>query len=106
MAKSLAAGASDCVMIDVTKIGGVTGWLRASALADAAGTPASSHIFPEISAHLLAVTPARHWLEYLDFAGPLLRTPLELRDGRAVAASRPGLGLDWNEEVVERLLAV
>jgi mandelate racemase len=106
MAKSLAAGASDCVMIDVTKIGGVTGWLRASALADAAGTPASSHIFPEISAHLLAVTPTRHWLEHLDFAGPVLRTPVELRDGRLAAATGPGIGLDWNEEAVERLLAV
>jgi len=66
----------------------------------------SSHIFPEISAHLPAVTPARHWLEYLDFAGPLLRTPLVLRDGGAVAASPQGIGLDWNEEVVERLPAV
>lgn len=105
MAKSLAAGASDYVMIDVTKIGGVTGWLRAAALAGAAGTPASSHIFPEISAHLLAVTPTRHWLEYLDFAGPVLRTPLQLDGGRAVASSGPGIGLDWNEEAVERLLA-
>ena len=104
MAKSLAAGASDYVMIDVTKIGGVTGWLRAMALAGAAGTPASSHIFPEMSAHLLAVTPTRHWLEYLDFAGPLLRTPLELEGGRAVPSSHPGLGLDWNEEAVERFL--
>jgi mandelate racemase len=106
MAKSLAAGASDYVMIDVTKIGGVTGWLRAAALAEAAGTPASSHIFPEISAHLLAVTPTRHWLEYLDFAGPVLRAPLEVRDGRVAAATDPGAGLDWNEEAVERLLAV
>ncbi|MHB8730224.1 MAG: enolase C-terminal domain-like protein [bacterium] len=106
MAKSLAAGASDVVMLDVTKIGGVTGWLRAAALAEAAGLPASSHIFPEISAHLLAATPTRHRLEYLDFAGPLLRTPLEFRDGCAVPAAGPGIGLDWNEEAVERLLAV
>lgn len=104
MAKSLAAGASDCVMIDVTKIGGVTGWVRAAALAGAAGTPASSHIFPEMSTHLLAVTPTRHWLEYLDFAGPVLRSPLEIHGGRAVASEHPGIGLDWNEEAVERLL--
>ncbi|HEV2281811.1 MAG TPA: enolase C-terminal domain-like protein [bacterium] len=105
MAKSLTAGASDVVMIDVTKIGGVSGWLRGAALAEAAGMPASSHIFPEISAHLLAATPTRHWLEYLDFAGPLLRTPLELRDGRLATGTGPGIGLDWDEEAVERLLA-
>ncbi|MBI3302147.1 MAG: hypothetical protein HYZ72_08750 [Deltaproteobacteria bacterium] len=53
MAKSLAAGASDYVMPDAMKIGGVTGWLRAAALAELAGLPISSHLFPEISAHLL-----------------------------------------------------
>ena len=44
-------------------------------------------------------------LEHLDFAGPVLRRPLEIRDGRAVASSDPGIGLDWNEGAVERMLA-
>ena len=43
------AGASDLVMPDVMKIGGVTGWLRAAALAQTHGIRMSSHIFPEIS---------------------------------------------------------
>ncbi|MBK6629908.1 MAG: hypothetical protein IPG33_02050 [Betaproteobacteria bacterium] len=43
MAKSLAAGASDYAMPEAMKIGGVTGWLQAAALAQAAGTPVSSH---------------------------------------------------------------
>ena len=49
--------ASDLVMPDVQQMGGVTGWLRAAALAHAAGVPCSSHLFIEASAHLLAVTP-------------------------------------------------
>lgn len=57
MAKSVEAGASGYGMADAAKIGGVTGWLRAAALAESAGLPLSSHLSPEISAHLLAVTP-------------------------------------------------
>jgi mandelate racemase len=104
MAKSLAAGASDHVMLDVMKLGGVTGWLRAAALADAAGLPASSHAFPEFSAHLLGVTPTGLWLEYLDHAGPILTEPLPIRDGAALIPDRPGSGLDWDEAAVQRAL--
>src|SRR5688500_8657948 len=54
MAKSLAAGASDYVMVDLMKIGGISGWLRAAALAEPSGVRLSSHLFPEVSAHLMA----------------------------------------------------
>ncbi len=64
------------------KIGGVTGWLRAAALAEAAGVPLSSHLFPTLSAHLLAVVPTSHWLEYVDWANPILEEPLGVEDGR------------------------
>ena len=104
MAKSLAAGASDLVMPDAMKIGGITGWLRAAALAEATGLPLSSHLFPEISAHLMAVTPTAHWLEYVEFSNPVLETPLEIRDGHAIIPDRPGIGLSWNEGAVERFL--
>ena len=88
-------------MLDVMKIGGVTGWLRAMAQAEAAALPVSSHIFVEASAHLLAVTPTAHWLEVLDTAAALLREPSAVVDGK-VAPRGPGLGLEWNEREVER----
>jgi len=102
MAKSLTAGACDLAMPDAMKIGGVTGWLRAAALAEVQGMPMSSHLFPEISAHLLAVTPTAHWLEYVDWAEPILRTPLRIEQGRAVIADAPGSGIEWDEEKVQR----
>ena len=104
MARSIAARACRLAMPDVMKIGGVTGWLRAAALAQAAGLPVSSHIFPEISAHLLAVTPTADWLEYLDFARPLLKEPVRVVNGYVTASSRPGSGIEWNEEAVSRCL--
>jgi mandelate racemase len=105
MAKSVAAHASDYVMLDVMKLGGVTGWLRAAALAESAGLLASSHTFPEFSAHLLGVTPTCHWLEYLDHAGPILNEPICIKDGYAVTPDRPGSGLEWNEDALEQWLA-
>ena len=89
MAKAIAAGASDHAMPDIMKIGGVTGWLRAAALAEAASLPVSSHIFIEASAHVLPVTPTALYLEYLDSAGAILATPL--RGGRRHGhRARPG----------------
>jgi len=105
MAKSLAVGASDLGMPDAMKIGGVTGWLRAAALAEAAGLPISSHLFPEISAHLLAVSPTAHWLEYVDWAEPILQEPLRVAGGYATAPEAPGCGIAWDEAGVQRHLA-
>jgi mandelate racemase len=102
MAKSVEAGASDYAMPDAMKIGGVTGWLRAAALAESAGLPLSSHLFPEISAHLLAVSPTSHWLEYVDWANPILEEPLRVEDGYASVPDLPGIGLSWDEEAVRR----
>ena len=104
MAKSLQAQASDFAMPDLMKIGGVTGWLRAAALADAAGLPVSSHLFVEVSAHLLAVTPTSDRLEHLDLAGPILEEPLEIEEGYAVIPATPGNGIEWDEASVERYL--
>ena len=64
----------------------------------------SSHLFPEVSAHLLAVTPTAHWLEYVDWAAPILQQPLRINDGRAEIPDRPGNGLEWNEDAVRRFL--
>jgi mandelate racemase len=102
MARSIAAGASDFGMPDAMKIGGVTGWLWAAGLAQAAGLPLSSHIFPEFSAHLLAVTPTRHWLEYLDVASAVLQEPVKVKDGHVLVPDVPGVGLEWDEDAVRR----
>ncbi len=102
MELALSLKACDLVMPDPQQIGGVTGWLRAAALAQAAGVPCSSHIFIEVSAHLLTVTPTCHYLEYLDVAAPVLAEPLRPVDGMIQASARPGIGLQWNEEAVKR----
>jgi mandelate racemase len=105
MAQALAAGACDYVMPDAERIGGVTGWLRAAALAQGAGAEMSSHLFPEVSAHLLAVTPTCHWLEYVDWADAILAEPARLEDGKLIVADRPGSGIAWDEAAIKRYAA-
>lgn len=100
LAAALEAGACDLVMPDLMRIGGVTGWMRAAAIAGAAGIPVSSHLYPEVTAHLLRVTETAHWLEWQDWADPLLARPYELRSGRLHIPDVPGTGIEWNEEAV------
>jgi len=102
MERALAAGACDYVMPDLERIGGVTGWQRASGLAYANGVQMSSHLYPEVSAHLLAATPTAHWLEYVDWANAVLEQPLRIIDGMALPPDRPGNGLSWNREAVAK----
>jgi mandelate racemase len=99
------AGAGDYVMPDMMRIGGVTGWLRASAIAGAAGIPMSTHLYPEIAAHLMRVTESAHWLEWQDWADPILRDPFEVREGQLIVPERPGQGIEWNEQAVARYSA-
>jgi len=104
MAQALAAGACDYVMPDAQRIGGVSGWVRAAALAQAAGIEMSSHLFPEASCQLLAATPTCHWLEYVDWADPVLEEPVRLKKGHVVIPERPGFGMHWNERAVKQYL--
>ena len=99
---ALAAQASDLVMPDLERIGGVTGWRRAAELAAANRMPMSSHLYPEFNAHLLAATPTAHWLEYVDWADKIVTEPLKIEDGHAVVPQRPGSGVTWNAAAVER----
>ena len=105
MAACLAAGACDLGMPDAMKIGGASGWLQAAALAEAAGLSVSTHLFPEVGVHLMAAAPTRHWLEYVDWASPVLAEPVVVRDGKVTVPDRSGTGIEWDEAAVARCLA-
>jgi mandelate racemase len=105
MRQAIAAGASDYMMPDVMKIGGVTGWLRAAALATPHGIRLSNHLWPEISAQLLAVTPTAHWLEYADWWNVVVKDPLVVSDGFATDfGAAPGSGVEWNDAAIASFL--
>lgn len=100
MHKALQKKACDLVMPDFMRIGGVTGWLRAAAIAGAAGIPVSTHLYPEVGAHVMRVTETAHWLEWQDWADPILQRPYVIKGGQLHIPDTPGVGLEWNEDVV------
>jgi mandelate racemase len=102
---AIEAQASDYVMFDVMKIGGVTGWMRAASLAETHGMPVSSHLWPEISAQLLCVTATAHRLEYTDWWNTIVSSPLRIEHGMAIPENVPGSGVEWNEEGISRCTA-
>ena len=102
MQLALQADASDYVMPDVMKIGGVSGWMKAVSLAESAGKPVSSHLWPEVSAHLLAAGSLSHRLEYVDWWNAILETPLRIEDGKAaIDVEIAGSGISWNTSNVD-----
>jgi mandelate racemase len=100
--EAIQAGAGDYLMPDLMRIGGVTGWLRAAAIAGAAGIQMSSHLYPEFASHLLRVAETGHWLEWQDWAHPVLAQPFGLENGHLLIPDVPGAGLEWDEAAVRR----
>ena len=102
--RAIAIGALDFAMPDACLIGGVTGWLQAAAVAHVHDIPMSSHLYPEFSRHLLAATPTAHWLEFVDWASPVIADPAKVIDGQIIAPDRPGAGIEWDEDAIARYL--
>jgi mandelate racemase len=103
--QALEMRAGDYVMPDLMRIGGVSGWLRAVPIAAAAGIQVSTHLYPEVAAHLMRVTETAHWLEWQDWGEPIVAEPFEVKNGHVVVPNRPGSGLAWNEAAVRRYRA-
>ena len=103
--KAIQSKACDFVMPDFMRIGGVTGWMRAAAIAGTAGLPTSTHLYPEVAAHVMRATETAHWLEWQDWADPILQQPYLIKDGLLHIPEVPGVGLEWDEKAVAANLA-
>ncbi len=100
----VAAKAAKVLMADMQRAGGVTGWIRIAALADAARMPLSSHILPELNVQLVASAPTGMYLEHLTWGEDLFRERLEMVNGAIKVPEAPGFGLSWNEERIRHSL--
>ena len=98
--------AADILMADVERVGGVTGWMRTAALAEAWNKPLCSHLFPEVSIHLLAASPTACFLEHMPWGSELFQERLEMLDGNILVPTRPGHGFSWDEAAIRRFMAL
>ncbi|UQA90665.1 enolase C-terminal domain-like protein [Streptomyces halobius] len=103
----LTAGAVDCLQADVTRCGGITIWLRAAAVAEAAGVQISGHCAQHVQAHAAAAVPNLRHLEWFHdhariedmlFDGVLDPTGGHLTPG---ADGAPGHGLTLRTDPAE-----
>jgi mandelate racemase len=102
LAAAIRQRACDYVMPDMMRIGGISGWLRAAPIAAEAGIKVSAHLYPEVAAHLLRVTEMAHWLEWVDWANPVLASPFKVTGGMVQIPDTPGCGIEWDEKAIAR----
>ncbi len=95
-------GALDVLQPDVTRLGGLTAFLKVAALAEEAHLPVSPHLLPEVGVHLACGLPVVTSVEYMPWLFPLYLEPPRLENGRLVPPPRSGLGLEINPDAVAR----
>jgi L-alanine-DL-glutamate epimerase-like enolase superfamily enzyme len=96
------ARAVDMPMPDLSRLAGITPYLKVAHLAEAFGLPLACHLQPEISAHVVAAVPNGLIVEYVPWAEQLFHGCPTLEDGDLVLSERPGHGLELNLDFVQR----
>jgi L-talarate/galactarate dehydratase len=96
-------GAADIVMIDIRRVGGITEWMKVAGMVDAHKRLVVPHQFPEIHQHLIAAIPNGHMVQHTNVSTNLFQDPLRVADGYLVMPEKPGLGLELDKELVEKL---
>ena len=99
--------AASILQPDAAVCGGITEWRKIAALADINHLPVAPHWFADLHIHLVAATPNAIWVEFFTDSKifnftRLLNKSVEMRHGELVLPQEPGLGIEFDEEVIER----
>ena len=92
----LAQGAASVIQADVARIGGITPWLKAAALAEAFSVPVCPHFLMELHVSLVCAVPNAPTLEYIPQLDAITTSRLDIREGRAHPPEAAGLGIEWD----------
>jgi L-alanine-DL-glutamate epimerase-like enolase superfamily enzyme len=102
----VAAGAVTYPEPDVTNCGGVTPFMKIAHLAEAFNLPVTSHGAHDVTVHLLAACPNRSYLEAHGFGlERYIAEPLQIQEGFALAPDRPGHGIAFDWQGLEKIKA-
>jgi L-alanine-DL-glutamate epimerase-like enolase superfamily enzyme len=94
-------GACSIVQVDVARIGGITPWLKVAHAAEAFDIPVCPHFLMELHVSLVCAVQNGKYVEYIPQLDQLTTKGMEIRDGRAIAPSDPGIGISWDWQAVE-----
>lgn len=95
--------ACSIVQVDVGRIGGITPWLKVAHMAEAFNIAVCPHFLMELHVSLCAAVPNARWVEYIPQLDDLTAERMQIRDGRAIPSSKPGLGIDWDFDAFESM---
>ena len=90
--------AADYLMPDAPRVGGITPFLKIAAQAEHAGLMLGPHFAMELHVHLGAAYPTEPWVEHFDWLEPLFNERLEIKAGRMLVPTRPGLGVSLSDQ--------
>lgn len=95
--------ACSIVQVDVGRIGGITPWLKVAHMAEAFNIAVCPHFLMELHVGLCAAIPNGRWVEYIPQLDELTTERMTIRDGKAIPSSKPGLGIAWDLDAIERM---
>jgi L-talarate/galactarate dehydratase len=95
-------GAVDVVQPDLTRMGGLTNWLKAAALAELYHRPVAPHLLPEVAVHLACGLPQVRMVEYMPWLSSAFVDPPAIVNGQLVPPKRPGIGLEIRNDAIEK----
>ena len=98
----LEARSVDIVMIDLLRVGGITQFRKVAGMAEAFNLPVVSHLIPEIQVHNIAAIPNGLTVEYMPWTLRLFEETPAIVDGEIVVPEKPGLGLNFDQDVIKK----
>lgn len=96
-------GAASIVQVDVARIGGITPWLKVAHLAETYNVKVAPHFLMELHLSLNCAVPNALYLEHIPQLRAVTTSEVEIRDGRALAPSSAGLGIEWDLDAIDDL---
>ncbi|MHB8687222.1 MAG: mandelate racemase/muconate lactonizing enzyme family protein [Candidatus Dormibacteraceae bacterium] len=107
-AEYLVQEACDFVQADVVRVGGITPWLEIAALARNFSIPMAPHFLIELSGQLLCCVPNGYVVEDVEGGSfrelGILEEDFGVRGGVFVPPSRPGHGISFDRDKLQRHL--
>ena len=89
---------ADFLMPDAPRVGGVTPFMKVAALAEFSGLQVAPHFSMELHIHLAAAMQREPWVEHFEWLELLFNERLEVKDGRMIVPTRPGIGISMSEQ--------
>ena len=108
----IARNAVSVVQPDVTRVGGITEWMKVAHMAEAFGMPCVSHAVSEVHVSCIAAAPNAPMMEYFThkqylqtFMTELFVEPegvRQMKDGYVYCSEKPGLGIEMDPDLLSK----